>query len=661
MAGGFGGALGGGVDSGVVVVEKGGLRLVSRLGHGGMADLFLGVQQGEQGFARLVVVKKIRARKLSEQHLLGMFFDEAKTVAALSHPHIVKVFDLTRTESTADGGSGGAGDVAIVMEYVDGETLSYVWRQLQKNQTHMPVPVIIKLVLDAAEALGAAHSATGPDGKPLNLVHRDVSPQNLMIDRNGYLKVIDFGIAKTSQQTELTSPGGIKGKLSYLAPEAFRTRDIDARVDVYGLGLVLWELLTLKPGVDLAPDAPLQEVVDSIEGLALTPASTLRPDVPVELDDVVTRATAADRDQRFASMEDFAQALRKVTVRVDGRGVGVSSSAGVKKWFVATFAHRLEKRRAFEQDAFARADKPLPATTTTTLPPTSTPVTSSGLPIAHVDTREHQPTLDAHPHKATPLTELHATPTKKKPPTWAIAAAAALVAGVVVVAVVLGPARTSSSSTMPVTSSDGVDAGLAARVAVVDAGAIAVVAAVVAADDELPETPEPATTLSTSATKRPPKKPPAAATAETTVATAGVTTPVAAPVVAVAQPSVTAVTTPTTTTTTTPTAPTPTTTTTTPSATTTAAAPPTPTTKLVSGTGTWTGAQVLGQGCTRCHAVDVKQKTRRQWERFFERDVHDRHAKLDGLFSDGEQQRALQSILLSLDDKGGSAGVAGVR
>ncbi len=624
-----------------VVHERGGLRLVSRLGHGGMADLFLGVQMGEQGFARLVVVKKIRAEReggTENLHLLGMFFDEAKTVAALSHPHIVKVYDLTRTDD---------GDIAIVMEYVDGETLSYVWRQLGKNQMPMPVPIVLKLMLDAAEALGAAHSATSPDGKPLQLIHRDVSPQNLMLDKNGYLKVIDFGIAKSTQQTEMTSPGGIKGKLSYLAPETFRVRDIDPRVDIYGLGLVLWELLTLKPGIDLAKDAPLQEVVDHIEQLKLAPASSLRADVPTELDDVVKQATAADRAQRFASMDDFAAALRKVSVQT-----GVSSAAGVKKWFNATFSHRLEKRRAFEADAFARADKPPP------------PAGAAALPVVRVETTVHaQRTSELNPKHPlpplAPLSEAARAPTSQNAPSssWSLPLLfAAIALSLAVVAWTLlrdTPSKQFTDTRSAVgelstgSSPDGDDMGATAGApTLVDAGAPLLIDAGTPPstsssdpieldflkDPTLPDPVGPKKVRKAIATTNPPptsaSPAPAAIVPLALPATPPLPPPVTAPAAIEAPPP-----------------------------------RPLPTTKAVfySGNGNWTGTQVLQNGCKKCHAVDVKAKTRRQWERFFERDVHDRHARLDDVFSSGEQERALQSILLLVDDKAHSSGVAGVR
>lgn len=592
------------------------LRLVSRLGHGGMADLFLGVQRGEQGFTRLVVVKKIRApvggltsdpgNAKSEPHLVGMFFDEAKTVAALSHPHIVKVFDLLREE----GAGSAAENVAIVMEYVDGETLSYVWRQLTKNQAPMPVSIAVKLVLDAAEALGAAHNALAPDGTPLRLIHRDVSPQNLMIDRNGYLKVIDFGIAKTTHQTELTSPGGIKGKIAYLAPECFRTRDIDARVDVYGLGLVLWELLTLRTAVAVPPDAPLGEIIEMIDGLRLKPVSSFRDDVSPDLDEVIALATHSNRDARFASMEHFASALRHACPKT-------ASSTSVKRWFTGTFTHRLEKRRAFEADAFARAELPLPPTATTTT------ATSATAPLL------------APPQEArtqTPATEVRApAPVLRKRTIAALLAAGAGLAGVVLIVVVSLRGEPASVVTPPPIVVVPVVAPVIAPTPTPTTTTTATTTDPVnaATDDDLPSTPDPTPTKkptpttkkpTTTPTLEPPEPPPAEP-------------PPPPP----------------------PLTPNPTTTTTTA----TPAAPKKPT--LVSGDGSFSGAQVLSRGCTRCHAVDVRAKTRRQWERFFERDVHDRYARLDELFSTAEQERALQVILTDVDVKNGSSGIAGVR
>lgn len=315
------------------------VRLLAKLGAGGMADVFLGLQVGEREFSRFVVVKKIHARHIDDDQALGMFFDEARTIAQLNHPHVVKIFDFQRL----------AKEVCLTMEYVDGEALSYVMTRLRSGGRQFPPSIVCKLILDALDALHYAHEAKANDGTPLQLVHRDISPQNLMLDQNGYVKVIDFGIAKTAIQTELTSPGGIKGKVTYLAPESFTERNIDRRVDIYALGIVLWECLTLRKALALR-DAPMQEVMDAVCNLSLDPPSAHNDQISAGIDAVVAKAVATDRAQRYATCADFARDLRKVALE----SVGIASANDVATWFQTTFAARLAKRKSFEQEALVR-------------------------------------------------------------------------------------------------------------------------------------------------------------------------------------------------------------------------------------------------------------------------------------------------------------------
>lgn len=315
------------------------VRLLAKLGAGGMADVFLGLQVGEREFSRFVVVKKIHARHLDDDQALGMFFDEARTIAQLNHPHVVKIFDFQRL----------AKEVCLTMEYVDGEALSYVMTRLRSGGRHFPPSIVCKLVLDALDALHYAHEAKANDGTPLQLVHRDISPQNLMLDQNGYVKVIDFGIAKSAIQTELTSPGGIKGKVTYLAPESFTKRNIDRRVDIYALGIVLWECLTLRKALALR-DAPMQEVMDAVCNLSLDPPSAHNDKISPSIDAVVAKAVATDREERYETCAEFAKDLRQAALE----SVGIASANDVATWFQTTFAARLAKRKSFEQEALVR-------------------------------------------------------------------------------------------------------------------------------------------------------------------------------------------------------------------------------------------------------------------------------------------------------------------
>jgi serine/threonine protein kinase len=179
-------------------------QLLAKLGSGGMADVFLAVQLGVEDFKRLVVLKRIHSHWLGQRDSFKMFIDEAQLVATLNHPHIVKIYDLTWMGS----------DVCIAMEYVDGESLAFVIRSLREQGERIPLPVVFKIVTEACDALSYVHAATMQDGEPLNLVHRDICPQNLLLDSNGYIKVIDFGIARSiGSNVDNTSPGVLKGKL----------------------------------------------------------------------------------------------------------------------------------------------------------------------------------------------------------------------------------------------------------------------------------------------------------------------------------------------------------------------------------------------------------------------------------------------------------------
>ncbi len=318
-------------------------RLVAKLGSGGMADVFLGVQLGEQEFERLVVIKKVHAAGMAVENMdaLKMFVDEARLVATLNHPHVVKVYDLARQD---DG-------IFIAMEYVDGETFAYMIKSLLKSNERIPLPVACRLMIQACEALHYAHAAATPDGTPLNLIHRDIDVQNLMCDRNGYLKIIDFGIAKSESQTEMTAPGLFKGKLSYVAPDLFKFKNIDKRVDIYSLGLVFYAMVTRKKPYPFKKDVSLAEVIDRILKERLPPLSSIDSTLPRALDEVISKATNKERDQRYHSAEEFAEAIR-IFAKEHG---GTATTADVKRWFQDQFAERIQQRREFERTALKKA------------------------------------------------------------------------------------------------------------------------------------------------------------------------------------------------------------------------------------------------------------------------------------------------------------------
>lgn len=319
-------------------------RIVSKLCSGGMADIFLGIQLDQQVFDRLVVIKKIHRVDEADSDLSRMFADEARIVSTLSHPHIVQIFDFAED----------ADAFHIIMEYIDGENLGYILSELRKLNIRIPLPIVFRLMEQALEALQYIHTATARSGESLRIIHRDLDPRNLMMDGNGYLKIIDFGVAKAVLQTELTAPGLFKGKLSHVAPEMFTQPEIDHRADIYSIGLVLYEMVTgerpFRIGNSAAPAEAIRRIVDE----PILPPSALRPDISPELEAIITKACHKDRDQRHQSAEALRYAISCIAYN-DTSGVGIASNAAVKMWFRTLFDERLAKRRLFEIKTIEKA------------------------------------------------------------------------------------------------------------------------------------------------------------------------------------------------------------------------------------------------------------------------------------------------------------------
>ncbi|MDJ0762398.1 MAG: serine/threonine-protein kinase [Myxococcota bacterium] len=316
-------------------------QIVTKLGTGGMGDVFLGIQRGAAGFQRLVVVKQIHAHFFNQENTLNMFIDEASLIASLDHPHIVKLIDFCKTDTS----------IYLVMEYVDGETLKFVRSWCKKNGISIPFPIACKMIITACEALHYAHSTTSRNGDPLHIVHRDIGLHNIMIDRNGYLKIIDFGIAKSNIQTDDTSPNLVKGNPSYMAPDLFIDTKIDSRVDIYALGLCLFELLTLQRPFMFDKSAELPQIMHTITTQDLPPPSSLVDDLPPELDQIVLRAAEKERGKRYQTADEFAKSLKEIAATYSED----FDKQDVENWFTSTFKDRMEQRRQFERRATQKA------------------------------------------------------------------------------------------------------------------------------------------------------------------------------------------------------------------------------------------------------------------------------------------------------------------
>jgi serine/threonine protein kinase len=266
------------------------------IAHGGMASVRLGQLKGPGGFCKLVAVKRLHAELAAQPSYANMFAEEARLNSAISHPNVVSMLDVFEH----------AGELLLVMDYVHGETLAHLLRAAKKRGVVTPIPVARRVLCDALHGLHAAHVATAWDGSPLCIVHRDVSPQNIMIGVDGNAKMLDFGVAKATRSSSLTAPGHVKGKLLYMAPEQLRKLPVDARTDVFAAGVVLWEALA---GRRLFAELSVEQVMSKLLSEPPPSLARERPDIEPALEQVLQTALARSPDQRFKSALHFADAL----------------------------------------------------------------------------------------------------------------------------------------------------------------------------------------------------------------------------------------------------------------------------------------------------------------------------------------------------------------
>jgi len=271
--------------------------LHDELAVGGMATVHLGRRTGDAGFGTVVAIKRMHPHIARDPQLCAMFFDEARLVARIRHANVVPVIDVAATPER---------DLLLVMELVQGETLATLLRMLEGRG--LPPRIAVAIMAGALNGLHAAHEATDERGRPLMLVHRDVSPQNIIVAEEGIARVLDFGIAKAVGRAQTTRDGQIKGKASYMAPEQLRGERLDRRVDVYAAGIVLWETLT---GARLFEGDSPEEKVTKILEMKIVPPSAITPGVPPGLDAAVLKALARKRDNRFATAREMARAIEQ--------------------------------------------------------------------------------------------------------------------------------------------------------------------------------------------------------------------------------------------------------------------------------------------------------------------------------------------------------------
>ena len=271
-------------------------RLTERLAFGGMAEVFLARVHGEAGFSKPVVIKRLHPRFNQDREFVKMLIDEARITARLTHSNICQVLDLGSVD----------GSYYMAMEYIAGEDLRAVHEYFIKRDLYLPVGAALYITAEMLEGLNYAHDCEDDDGHSLHLIHRDVSPQNVLISYEGEVKLIDFGIAKARQRMVQTQVGVIKGKFRYMSPEQASGAEIDSRTDIFAAGIVLYELLRGGPHLTDVPDT---EVLRRMRDGDIEPLSQVRPELPRALTQLVHKALTVKLRKRYQTAAEFRQAI----------------------------------------------------------------------------------------------------------------------------------------------------------------------------------------------------------------------------------------------------------------------------------------------------------------------------------------------------------------
>lgn len=298
--------------------------LCFELASGGMASVYLARAGGAPGFQKLVALKRIHAHLAKEKEYVEMFLDEARIASRITHANVCSVFDFGEVN----------GEYFIAMEYLVGEPLSRVHRRVVANAEERSSPLLpsrmARIIAQAAEGLHAAHELNDADGQSLNVVHRDVSAENLFVTYDGDTQVVDFGIAHARRRVHHTEAGQVKGTFPYMAPEQMTAAVVDRRVDVWALGAVLWELLTLRRLFLRDTDVNTMYAVLSGE---IRPPSEHRSDVPRELDEIVLKALQRNPDERWQSAREMGKALRRFLAKQED----LVGPAEIAEWMAELF------------------------------------------------------------------------------------------------------------------------------------------------------------------------------------------------------------------------------------------------------------------------------------------------------------------------------------
>lgn len=291
------------------------------IASGGMATVHLARALGAGGFERLVAVKVLHPHIASEPDFVAMFLDEARLAARVRHPNVVATIDVQEAP------------LFLVMDYIEGPSLHVILRELRRRKQLLPLDIALRIFVDVLAGLHAAHELLGPDGQPLDLVHRDVSPHNLLVGVDGVSRITDFGVARAASRLSSTRGGQVKGKIAYMAPEQIRSEEINRRVDIYATGAVLYESLVAQPLFRAENDGAL--ITQIVRGVDRSPRD-LVPEVPLNINATCMRALKLDANERYATAADFMDAI-EASAKKDG--TTIASARTVAKFVTELALH----------------------------------------------------------------------------------------------------------------------------------------------------------------------------------------------------------------------------------------------------------------------------------------------------------------------------------
>jgi eukaryotic-like serine/threonine-protein kinase len=274
--------------------------LIEPVGEGGMASVWRGLTHGAAGFTRKVAIKRVLPQLAADTKFAALFVEEARVVSDLQHPNIVQIHDFDCDD---------AGNYFIVMEWVEGIDLERYVRSFNRVGDLAPWPFLAAIAIEVLRALAHAHERKGPDGLPAPVIHRDVTPTNIMLGLNGVVKLTDFGLARAMDRISMTKPGTVKGKLAYMAPEVMRGAKVEPRTDIYCLGIVLWECITGRRLYLANTDL---EIVMKVREGKVPPLQDFRKDIPNTFAEVVHAALAREPDERFQTAREMMRALASI-------------------------------------------------------------------------------------------------------------------------------------------------------------------------------------------------------------------------------------------------------------------------------------------------------------------------------------------------------------